>query len=163
MENLKFEYNYNIPKLSNKDIFIHTAKAIKSKRKRSPLILHKKGDQFNQVFNFICENSYMRPHLHPKQKMVEKMHLITGSFKLFFFNNHGKVIELYELSKPGQRVKVPENTWHTYVMTSKLSIIFETMMGVYNKSTWKKMAEWAPDEHSNDAQNFLKNLKKINY
>jgi len=81
----------------------------------------------------------MKPHMHPKSGMTEKMHLIEGSFKLIFFDDNGESIEIFNIEKPGQRIQVPALTWHTYIMTSKSTIIFETMMGVYDPKTWKKL------------------------
>ena len=159
MENLTFKYSYKIPTLNEIDMKIYSDQARLSVRRRSPYIIHKKGDEFNQVFNFILEDSYMTPHLHPEPKMVEKMHLISGSFKLLIFNDNGKVRATYNLDKPGQRVQVPSSTWHTYIMTSKLTIIYETMIGVYDPKTWKKMSEWAPKENTQEAKEYLQVLK----
>lgn len=161
MENLDFRFKYIIPNLTLEDKKFYFNQAKLSERKRFPYIIHKKGDEFNQVFNFILEDSYMKPHLHPKSNMIEKMHLIQGSFKLIFFDNNGKVEETFNLDEPGQRIKVPACTWHTYIMTSKSTIIFETMMGVYDPKTWKKTPDWAPNEDSKKAKNYLKNLKKL--
>lgn len=161
MENINFKFEYKIPDLTTKDKKIYFNQAKISERKRSPYIIHKRGDQFNQVFNFILEDSYMQPHLHPKSFMIEKMHLIKGSFKLIFFNNNGDPEKIFNIKKPGQRIQVPAFTWHTYIMTSKSTIIFETMMGIYDPKTWKETPNWAPDEKSKKAQEYFKNLKKI--
>ena len=107
MDNLNFQYNYKIPELSKDIKRKYQKKATDSKRRRYPLIIHNHGDEFNQVFNFVCIDSYMRPHLHPSDHMIEKMHLIEGSFELFFFDNSGKIVKTYLLDKPGQRVFVP--------------------------------------------------------
>ena len=45
--------NTRIPNLSQEDIESHFIEAEKTSRRRSPLILHKKGDYLNKVFNFI--------------------------------------------------------------------------------------------------------------
>ena len=161
MDKLNFTFHYKIPDLKPNEIKNYSKEAIDSKRKRFPYIIHKKGDDFNQVFNFISEESYMQPHLHPDIKMIEKMHLISGSFKLILFNDSGKVNEIFNLDKPGQKIQVPGNVWHTYIMTSKLSIIFETMNGVYDPKTWKKMSDWAPEEDSVEATAYFKKLKYI--
>ena len=159
MENLNFKFDYNIPKLTHEDLSIGFKSAQLSKKKRYPLIVHQKGDEFNQVFNFILEDSYMKPHMHPDRNMIEKMHLISGSFKLIFFDEKGKPKKTYDIDKKNSRVKVPGFTWHTYVMTSKSTIVFETMMGKYNPSTWKRMPDWAPDENSSNSNEYLQNLK----
>jgi cupin fold WbuC family metalloprotein len=77
----------NIPKISNQDIKHHFDASRRSKRSRSPKILHSKGDYVNKVFNFILSNSYMQPHLHPGAEKIEKMHLIHGAFALIIFDN----------------------------------------------------------------------------
>ena len=159
MENLNFSFDYQIPDLSEKKILEYCEKAKSSARKRIPLVMHKPGDDFNQVFNFVCKDSYMRPHLHPKKKMIEKMHLIKGSFRLFFFNDDSSISKFYDISSKGQKVQVPSNTWHTYIITSDISVIFETMVGKYDPLTWKKMADWAPDENHQDSNFYLKQLK----
>ena len=126
-----------------------------------PFIINKKGDEFNQVFNFILDDSYMKPHMHPDKNMIEKMHLISGSFKLIIFDEKGKPKKTYDIDDKNSRVEVPGYTWHTYVMTSKSTIIFETMMGKYNPSTWKRMPDWAPDENSKNSSGYLQKLKNI--
>jgi len=162
MDNLNFKFNYKIPSLTLEDKKKYFEKAKLSERKRFPLIIHKKGDEFNQVFNFILEDSYMKPHMHPNRNMIEKMHLISGSFKLIFFDEKGLPKEIYDIDKKNSKVEVPGYTWHTYVMTSKSTIVFETMMGKYNPSTWKKMAAWAPDENSSNSNEYLQFLKNKN-
>ena len=61
-----------IPEISSSEINLHFEEASKTTRRRSPLILHKKGDYLNKVFNFILKGSYMHPHLHPSSEKVEK-------------------------------------------------------------------------------------------
>lgn len=161
MENLDFTFDYKIPNLSSEDKKLYFNNAQLSKRKRFPYIIHKKGDEFNQVFNFILEDSYMIPHMHPAAYMIEKMHLVEGSFRLIFFNDSGKPTKIYNIDKHTPRIQVPGFTWHTYVMTSSSTIIFETMVGVYNPLTWKKIASWAPDENSDNSIDYLKNLKNF--
>ncbi len=149
-----------IPELSSDDIISHFSVAKDSERCRSPKIIHKQGDYHNRVFNFILEDSYMHPHLHPSEEKVEKMYLLDGSFALIIFNDDGEVTDTYILAKGGREsIDVPAFTWHTYVMLTKEVIVFETMEGVYNPSTWKEMASWAPSENTPDALAYLKMLK----
>ena len=44
-------------------------------------------------------------------------------------------------------------------MLSEKVIVYETMEGIYDTSTWKKMASWAPKENSLDASKYLEMLK----
>jgi cupin fold WbuC family metalloprotein len=149
-----------IPELHESEKKYHFELAYNSIRKRSPKILHNKGDYSNKVFNFILSESYMHPHLHPDDEKIEKMYLIDGSFALILFDNNGNVEKTIVLEK-GNRdfVEVPAYTWHTYVMLSQEVIIYETMDGIYEPSTWKKMASWAPSENSGESLAYLQNLK----
>ena len=134
--------------------------ALISERKRHPKILHNKGDYHNKVFNFILEDSYMHPHLHPGKEKIEKMYLIQGSFSLILFDSKGEVIESIVLEKGKKEfIEIPAFTWHTYVMLSDKVIIYETMKGIYNADTWKKMASRAPKENSTESLRYLSMLK----
>ena len=149
-----------IPELSSDEVSLYFSVAKNSERCRSPKIIHKQGDYHNRVFNFILEDSYMHPHLHPSEEKIEKMYLLDGSFALITFDDDGEVTNTYVLAKDGREsIDVPAFTWHTYVMLTKEVIVFETMEGVYNPSTWKKMAPWAPSENTLEAPAYLEMLK----
>lgn len=149
-----------IPELSSDDINSYFDLAYNSERRRSPLILHKKGDYINKVFNFILSNSYMQPHLHPGSEKIEKMHLVYGSFALITFDDNGKVIGTNILEKDkNEFVAVPAFSWHTYVMLSDEVIVYEEMSGVYEPSSWKEMATWAPKENTPEADKYLESLR----
>ena len=152
--------NTRIPELSNKEIEFHFSEANKTPRRRSPLILHEKGDYLNKVFNFILEDLYMHPHLHPSDEKVENMYLIKGSFGLIEFDDNGSINKSTILQQGDlTSIKVPAFTWHTYVMLSDENIVYETMEGKYEPETWKRMAPWAPIEESEEASSYLKELK----
>lgn len=149
-----------IPELSSDEISLHFSVAKDSERSRSPKIIHKQGDYHNRVFNFILEDSYMHPHLHPSEEKIEKMYLLDGSFALITFNDDGEITDTIILKKGAREsIDVPSFTWHTYVMLSTEVIIYETMEGVYEPSTWKKMAPWAPLENTPEAPAYLEMLK----
>ena len=149
-----------IPSLLENEISYHFALANSSIRRRSPKILHKKGDYLNKVINFVLFDSYMHPHLHPGSEKIEKMYLIKGSFALIIFDDKGNVKETVVLSKGEKEfVSVPAYAWHTYVMLTNEVIVYETMDGVYEPSSWKEMASWAPKENAVGASNYLEILK----
>jgi cupin fold WbuC family metalloprotein len=102
----------------------------------------------------------MHPHLHPSKEKIEKMYLIKGSFALILFNEVGHITQKIILEEGKlDFIEVPAFTWHTYVMLSDEVIIYETMEGIYDIDTWKKMASWAPKENSLDASKYLEMLK----
>jgi cupin fold WbuC family metalloprotein len=149
-----------IPELSSDDIKSYFDLAYNSERRRSPKIMHKKGDYINKVFNFILSDSYMQPHLHPGSEKIEKMHLVYGSFALITFDDNGKVTGTNILEKDkNEFIAVPAFSWHTYVMLSDEVIVYEEMNGVYEPSSWKEMASWAPKENTPEADKYLELLR----
>jgi len=152
--------NSSIPELSEQEAQegLHFART--SSRCRHPKIIHKPGDELNQVFNFITLNSYMQPHMHPGDEKIEEIFLVKGRVAIFYFNDSGNILQIIELNKAGvDRVKVPAYTWHTYVMMEDEVITFETMMGKYDPATWKFMAPWAPKEMDLSSSLYLNELR----
>ena len=148
------------PQLSKNEIKKFFDLAEDSERNRAPKILHNKGDYVNKVFNFILSDSYMQPHCHPGDEKIENMYLIEGSFALIIFNDKGVVVDSIILEKGKKEfIAVPAFTWHTYIMLSERVIVYEEMDGIYNASSWKEMASWAPIEDSKEALIYLKSLK----
>ena len=150
-----------LPILSEHEIKSFFLKAKQSDRKRFPKILHAKGDYKNKVINFVLKDSYMKPHLHPGVEKIENMYLLKGSFALILFDDNGEITETILLEKgKKETIHVPAFTWHTYIMLSNEVVIYETMDGVYDPLTWKKMAPWAPEENEKLAKKYLYALKK---
>ena len=136
-----------IPELSEQEIQYCLELADSSERRRYPKLLHSPGDEFNCVFNFMMQDSYMQPHLHPDVEKIEKIHLIRGKVATLFFDDQGIVKERSVLEKGGTEfIEVPAFTWHTYVILTNYAVTYETMMGVYEPKSWKRFADWAPQE-----------------
>jgi cupin fold WbuC family metalloprotein len=149
-----------IPALPRHELDEYLRLAATSARRRYPKILHAPGDELNQVFNFIMEDSYMQPHLHPGDEKIEKIYLIQGKMAVLFFDDHGAIRAVTVLEKGGpEYVEVPAFAWHTYVMLSDCAVSYETMMGEYERKTWKEFADWAPSEDSAESRVYLKFLK----
>ena len=149
----------NIPELSEQEIQDFLKLADGSERRRYPKLLHSPGDEFNCVFNFIMQDSYMQPHLHPDAEKVEKIYLMRGKVAVLFFDDQGEIEKCTVLGKGGVKlIEVPAFTWHTYVMLTDYAVTYETMMGVYQPHTWKKTSSWAPLENTKDASIYLQRL-----
>ncbi|OGF66317.1 hypothetical protein A3I27_02520 [Candidatus Giovannonibacteria bacterium RIFCSPLOWO2_02_FULL_43_11b] len=153
-------HDMKIPSLPNEEIDEFLLRAKNSERQRFPKILHKPGDEFNRVFNFIMTDSYMQPHFHPGGK-IEDISIVAGKLAVIFFDDKGSITESSTLEKGGEEhIKIPAFAWHTYVALSDGVVTYETMMGVYNPKTWKEFAKWAPEENTPDASAYLASLKK---
>jgi len=151
-----------VPNLTKQEIQEGLALARISSRHRYAKILHKPGDEFNKVFNFITRDSYMQPHLHPGDEKIEEISLVKGQAAIFFFDDSGGVTEILHLKKEGvDSVRVPAFTWHTYVMLTDEVVTYETMLGKYDPITWKRIAAWAPEENTANSQAYLNFLKKM--
>ena len=149
-----------IPEFAADEALQYFLQAQNSERRRFPKILHNQGDYYNKVVNFVLDDSYMQPHLHPGNEKIEKMFLVEGSFALILFDSIGEISDSIILAKGGiESIDVPAFTWHTYVMLTEKVIIYETMDGVYEPSTWKEMASWAPLENTPEALDYLSLLK----
>jgi cupin fold WbuC family metalloprotein len=149
----------NIPELSEQEIQDFLKLADGSERRRYPKLLHSPGDKFNCVFNFMRQDSYMQPHLHPDAEKIEKIYLIRGKVAVLFFSDQGEIEKCTVLGIGGvELIEVPAFTWHTYVMLADYAVTYETMMGVYHPHTWKKTSDWSPLENTKDASIYLQRL-----
>ena len=149
-----------IPELSEQEIKDFLKIAVNSEKCRYPKLLHSPGDEFNCVFNFMMQDSYMQPHLHPSNEKIEKIYLIQGTVAAIFFDDKGGVTKCTLLEKEGtESIEVPAFTWHTYVILTDYAVTYETMMGVYEPETWKHFADWAPIEGVLDSNKYLLSLK----
>ena len=151
----------SIPVLTEEDKKEGLQQADASPRRRHPKILHKQGDEFNEVINFMMEDSYMQPHLHPGPEKIEKIYILEGKLATLFFDDTGAVTKCTILEKGGiELIEVPAFTWHTYVMLTPSAVTYETMMGKYEPQTWKNFFTIAPAENTPESINYLTFLKK---
>jgi cupin fold WbuC family metalloprotein len=132
----------SMPELSEQEIQDFLKLADVSERRRYPKLLHSPGDEFNCVFNFMMQDSYMQPHLHPDVAKIEKIHLIRGKVAVLFFNDQGEIEKCTLLGKGGVKlIEVPAFTWHTYVILTDYAVTYETMMGVYHILTLGRISQ----------------------
>jgi cupin fold WbuC family metalloprotein len=149
-----------LPELSPQEVHEYLGRAASSSRRRVPKILHQPGDELNRVVNFMMQDSYMQPHLHPGPEKIEKISLVEGRIAVLMFNERGTVTEVVLLERGGvDYIEIPAFTWHTYVMLSAHAVTYETMRGRYEPETWKGFAVWAPPEGTSEAMGYLDALK----
>jgi len=154
--------NDQIPYLSPSEIKEGVEKANLSERRRFPKILHNPGDEFNRVINFMMNDSYMQPHLHPGEEKIEKIYILEGSLAVFFFNDFGEIINMTILKKGDlEMIAVPAFTWHTYAMLTDYAVTYETMMGKYDPQTWKNFFSDAPEENTIESIEYLKIMQEL--
>ena len=89
--------------------------------------------------------------LHPGPEKIEYIHLVEGRIGIIYFNDNGNVEHTCTLDQSTKTLEVvPAFTWHTYVILEKYAVTYETMNGVYDPLTWKRLAPWATLENSPD-------------
>ncbi len=150
-----------IPKLEQSELNNLLNLATNSERRRAPKILHKPGASFNEVINIVMRDSYMQPHNHPSNEKIEKIYIIQGKMAVVFFDKNGTMNKSIILES-GVRdlIEIPAFSWHTYVALTDYTVSYETMDGIYDPKTWKEFALWAPKEGTQEAIEYLANIKK---
>lgn len=131
-----------------------------SYRKRMNHNFHDSFDNPLQRFlNAVEPESYIQPHKHSEPMKEELFLLIKGSVLVLEYNDEGDVIEHTVLShKYGNYgVEIKANAWHSCVALEQGTLFYEVKAGPYCPPD-KVMADWAPEEGSDDAVAFMENL-----
>lgn len=133
----------------------------KSSRKRIILPIHRVQEaEVQRMINFLQPGTYIRPHKHPLPHATETIVILSGAIRFFTFNENGKITAdriLNSSPVPGL-LDIEPDTWHSFVVMEPDTVLFECKKGPYNAKTDKTFAEWAPEEGSEDADNYLKEL-----
>ena len=140
-----------------------TAKAKVSPRLRMNFNLHTDYLEPCQKFlNAIEPNSYIRPHRHLIEHGVEFLSVLRGEFALIIFRDDGEInnIITLKLNSINQlaAVEIGPTSWHTIISIAPGGVLLEVKAGPFNPETAKNFATWAPEEGTQDALKYLKEL-----
>lgn len=133
-------------------------------RKRQHRNLHDSYDEICQtLLNVIEVDSYVKPHKHINNGQPELLVCLEGSFAVVAFDNHGKIFSAIKCAPAGSKkdilaVRIPSEVWHTVVPFEKC-VILEVKQGPFNPEEAKIMAPWAPEEHSEEKENYMRSIK----
>lgn len=108
-----------------------TSKARKSERLRMNYNLHDSLDaKAQRLFNALEPGTHLPIHRH--KHTAETYILLRGRIDVLFYNDHGVVVERYELDPKREiyGVHIPKGQWHT-IELHESSIIFEVKDGPY--------------------------------
>lgn len=136
----------------------------KSARGRMILPVHRTQDALVQrMLNFLQPGTYIRPHMHPLDHAVESIIIIQGALSFFIYDDAGNVKQHFYLNNKdsGSLIDIEPRIWHSFIVTSPDTVIFEVKRGPYNSQTDKTFAGWAPEEGSDKANDFLLFLEQI--
>jgi len=104
--------------------------------------------------------AYVRPHKHFGKP--ESFHLIEGTARVVFFEDHGAIREVLEMAPYGQGklcyYRMPDGLFHTILITSEWLVFHETTAGPFDPSR-TSFPDWAPDgSDAALAQSFMAQL-----
>lgn len=142
--------------------------AVVSQRRRRHRNVHLDySEPCQRLFNAIEPDSYLRPHCHGSAQGSEMMIAVRGLMALILFSDIGEVEQiLFFGSDPGNvtkevavGVEVFPGVWHSVVSLKTGSILLEVKSGPFDPSDPKRLAHWAPEEGSADAQLFFEKIR----
>jgi len=135
-------------------------KAESSERKRANYILRSSnnGEIPAIMFNVLLPGTYLRPHRHPSEGGKDIWIPLSGRIKAIIFDESGNIYETYLLSTSEVAyLEIPPNTYHSLIVLEP-AVLCELYMGVYNPTTYKEFASWAPPEENSNHQDYLNSL-----
>lgn len=135
-------------------------KARESPRKRAVYCLHKPDEILQRMINAGLEDTYVRPHKHENPDKLELFFILKGKVGVIIFDDKGDIKDSVVLSEDGTKVaEIPLRAWHSFIILSKEAVLFEIIMGRYDPKTHKEFAPWAPEENSEESEEYLEKLK----
>ena len=141
--------------------------AAEDSRRRKNFNLHADFEDPVQYFvNRIFSDSYIRPHRHDLNSGVEILVALSGVSVAVIFNDNGNIESCVFLESPGISSRKDMNavvtlapmTWHTVIALDGNVTLLEIKKGPFNPLAAKQFAEWAPEEGSERALDYLRDL-----
>ncbi len=129
-----------------------------SPRRRMLMPLHREqGALVQRMLNFFQSDSYIRPHLHPREGASETIQVIAGSLAFFIFEENGKVSATYLLER-GDLIDIEPRVWHGLVVLEPDTVVLEVKRGPFD-ATDRIFADWAPEEGTDGSVDYLEALR----
>lgn len=142
-----------------------TVQARVSLRRRQHRNIHESYDEpCQRLFNAIEPESYIRPHRHENDPKGELLIGIRGEMALVTFDGLGSVLQVVRFGSEKYNsllsigAEVPRGAWHTVVSLVAGSVLLEVKSGPFDQNHPKEHASWAPDEGTEGADRYLKDL-----
>jgi cupin fold WbuC family metalloprotein len=146
------------------------AKAAISTRARQHALLHDSHDDpCQKLFIALRQDSYIPPHRHLLDPKRETLIAIEGLMAFVTFENDGHVRDVLAFgseahgggSKIPIGVDLPPDLWHSVVTLTPTAILFEAKAGPFRSALAKEPCDWAPQEGTASAAEFLEELRRI--
>lgn len=144
----------------NEEEFENGIKASRlSERKRIILPIHRKQESSVQrMLNFMQPGTYIQPHCHSQSGAIESLIVLKGSLGFLIFDKNGEIEQKYKLTNefPSCMIDIEPGIYHSFVVTSPDTVIFEAKKGPYRQMNDKDFAQWAPAEFTDQANELEK-------
>ena len=129
------------------------AQAALNPRRRARLCSHKSvEDRLHEMLIVMAGDMYVHPHKHLTKS--ESFHVIQGSAIIVFFDESGKVEEVFKVGdrQSGETFyfRNDQPRYHTQIITSDFLVVHEIANGPFRRED-TVFASWAPFEHEKDA------------
>ena len=138
--------------------------ARQSPRRRSHLNLHPQlDDPVQRLLAAMEPDSYVRPHRHSQAGKWECFSVLHGSFYVFIYDEHGRILDKHILHAQGKGTKIielPPGCWHSLLCLESGSVFFEVKPGPYTETEDKDFAAWAPAEQTPAVAKFIDWLQR---
>jgi cupin fold WbuC family metalloprotein len=136
-------------------------KASNSERKRTNYNFHQFAeDTLQRMLNVLNTGTYVRPHKHENPDKREAFIILKGKIAVIEFDDMGNVIEniLLTAHYDNYGCEIAPKSWHTIICLEDNSVIYEVKDGPYIATIDKNFASWAPEEGSEEADEYNKRL-----
>ncbi len=137
-------------------------RAISSDRKRTNHNLHASGEDAIQRYCIAAtKDSYFRPHRHPDN--WELAIVFHGKFEFVIFDENGNLTESHTVGPDTGKngFEIEANRWHSWIPLNDECIFFEVKPGPYDPDISAEFAPWAPEEHTPEAKQYVKELLEL--
>jgi cupin fold WbuC family metalloprotein len=133
--------------------------ARQSRRMRARICLHESvGSPVQEMVIGHHRSCYVRPHRHSAKP--ESLTILEGAAVAVFFDDTAAVTATRVLDAAAGPVicRVPENVWHSLVITSEWLVFYEVSAGPFGPGS-SEFPAWAPEESDAAAGAYLEALR----
>ena len=133
-----------------------------SPRRRIILPINRSDTEAVQrLVNFLQAGSYIRAHRHPKPENVENATVLQGSVLALIFDEAGNVAASHQLvagKVASCTIDIEQGVWHTFLALEDDTVVLEIKRGPYDAKTDKEFAPWSPEEGSDEAAAWVREM-----
>lgn len=134
-----------------------------SRRRRIILPLHRRQEApVQRMVNFLQPDTYIRPHLHPREDATESITMMQGRICFLVFDEEGSIEQMIPLGGEGEPrvIDLEPRVWHSFLVMEDDTVIFESKMGPYDTERDKTFAAWSPEEGTDEAMAWIREMKR---